>query len=177
VIDAEKVFRIIGAFLIIPMSILERNLINANFVLLVLPVWRHIEGMKEVIMLIKKDINVVDVAKVFQLIGSFLIIPMFILERNLINVSFVLHVLPVRRTIDCMKGGTLMIRKNSDVIYVGKAFCLIGSFLIIPMSILERNLTNANFVLNVLPIWGHMPRMKEVIPRKNTFVIYVTKAF
>ena len=130
-------------------------------------------------MLIKKDINVIDVAKVFRLIGSFLIIPMFILERNLINASFVLHVLPVRKTIECMKGVILMIRKNSDVIYVGKAFCLIGSSLIIPMSILERNLTNANFVLNVLPVRRHIDFIKGVILmiRKNSDVIHVTKAF
>ena len=118
----------------------------------------------------------VNVEKVFRLIGSSLIIPMFILERNLINASFVHPVLPVRKTIVCMKGVIQMIRKNSDVIYVGKAFCLIGSFLIIPMSILERNLTNANFVLNALPVWGHVTRMKEVILR-NSDVINVAKAF
>ena len=104
------------------MSILEGNLMNANFVLLVLPVWRHIEGTKEVILVMIKNINVIYVAKALMLIGSFLIISISILERNLINANFVLPVLPVKRHIECMKGVILMIRKNSDVMYVGKAF-------------------------------------------------------
>ena len=43
-----------------------------------------------------------------------------------------------------------------------KACWTIVSSLIISMSIMERKLTNANFVLLVLHVWGNMPSMKDV---------------